>query len=40
MPNHHKDPFDRLIIAQSIVTKYAIVGIDKSFDSYSLERIW
>ena len=37
---HHRDPFDRLIIAQAIVEKIPIVGIDSVFDSYPIQRIW
>jgi len=37
---HHKDPFDRLIIAQAIVEKIAIVSSDTLFDSYPVTRLW
>ena len=37
---HHRDPFDRLIIAQSETEKMPIASIDKAFDAYSIERIW
>lgn len=40
LPFHHKDPFDRLIIAQSIVENLPIVSSDAAFDSYGIERIW
>lgn len=40
LPLHHRDPFDRLIIAQSLVEKMTIASIDKAFDAYSIERIW
>ncbi len=40
LPFHHRDPFDRLLIAQSIVEKVPIVSVDSKFDSYSIERIW
>jgi PIN domain nuclease of toxin-antitoxin system len=40
LPLHHRDPFDRLIIAQSMVEQIPIVGIDKVFDSYSVRRLW
>jgi PIN domain nuclease of toxin-antitoxin system len=36
---HHKDPFDRLIIAQSIVEDMAIVSKDRAFGSYPV-RLW
>lgn len=37
---HHKDPFDRLLIAQSVVEKIPIVSSDASFDAYGIQRIW
>ncbi|HNM33698.1 MAG TPA: hypothetical protein PKJ70_03865 [Chitinophagaceae bacterium] len=40
MTNHHKDPFDRMIISQSMVSKYQIISSDKLFDSYPVKRIW
>ena len=40
LPFHHKDPFDRLIISQSIVERMAIVTKDKAFESYPVEVIW
>lgn len=40
LPPFHKDPFDRLIIAQSLVTGYPVVGVDAAFDAYGVVRIW
>jgi len=40
MDFHHRDPFDRLIIAQSIVENLTIISIDKVFDKYNIKRIW
>jgi PIN domain nuclease of toxin-antitoxin system len=40
LPFHHRDPFDRLIIAQSQVERLPIVGIDGVFDLYGIERYW
>ena len=40
MPFHHKDPFDRLIIAQSIIENLPVVTADSAFDTYKIERIW
>lgn len=40
LPFHHRDPFDRLIIAQALVEELPIVGRDKSFDQYGVNRIW
>ncbi len=40
LPLHHKEPFDRLIIAQSITTKYKILSKDEWFESYGVQNIW
>lgn len=40
LPNHHRDPFDRLLIAQSMNEKLALVSIDEKFNSYNIERLW
>ena len=40
MPFHHRDPFDRLIVGQALVEKLPIVGRDKTFDIYGVQRIW
>jgi len=40
MPFRHRDPFDRLILAQALVEKLPVVGRDESFDRYGVERIW
>ena len=40
LPFHHKDPFNRLIIAQSVVESLLVVTSDAAFDLYKIERIW
>lgn len=40
LPFHHRDPFDRLLIAQSKVEQMTLVSIDSVFDSYSVNRLW
>jgi len=39
-PPGHKDPFDRLLIAQAIVEGIPIIGADAAFDAYPVRRIW
>ena len=39
-PFHHRDPFDRVIIAQAIVEELAIVSSDELFDDYPITRLW
>ena len=40
LPRHHSDPFDRLLIAQTISEKMSILSIDSAFDDYSVNRLW
>jgi PIN domain nuclease of toxin-antitoxin system len=40
LPVHHKDPFDRLLIAQAIIEGIALVSADAIFDLYSVQRLW
>jgi PIN domain nuclease of toxin-antitoxin system len=40
LPPHHKDPFDRLMIAQALVDGIPIVSVDGAFDPYGVTRIW
>jgi len=40
LPPHHKDPFDRMLIAQSLVERIRIVSIDTLFDAYGVTRLW
>lgn len=41
LPLHHRDPFDRQIIAQAIFENMRIVTPDVRFDAYAnLSRIW
>jgi PIN domain nuclease of toxin-antitoxin system len=38
--NHHRDPFDRLLIAQSIAEQMPILSADPHFQSYDVELLW
>ena len=40
LPVHHKDPFDRLLIAQAIVEKMTLVSSDKLFAKYDVDLLW
>jgi PIN domain nuclease of toxin-antitoxin system len=40
MPLHHRDPFDRLIVAQAITEGTPIVGVDPELDAYGVKRLW
>jgi PIN domain nuclease of toxin-antitoxin system len=40
LPLHHRDPFDRMIIAQSKSGGFTVISSDSSFDRYGVPRIW
>ncbi len=37
---HHRDPFDRLLAAQAIEDRMAIVSADPVFRKYGIPRVW
>ncbi len=39
LPYHHRDPFDRLIVAQAIVENLPLVSADGVLDAYPIARI-
>lgn len=40
LPGPHKDPFDRMLIAQAQAENLAIVSNDPVFDRYGVRRVW
>jgi len=40
LPPHHKDPFDRLLVAQVMVEQATLVSADEQLDSYGVARLW
>ena len=40
LPSHHRDPFDRLLIASAQVLGIPILTIDETFRRYPVEIIW
>ena len=40
LPGPHRDPFDRMLIAQAQGRSLAIVSVDSAFDSYAVQRLW
>ncbi len=40
LPFHHKDPFDRMLIAQALVEGIPLISCDVQFDAYGITRIW
>ena len=40
LPWHHRDPFDRMLIAQAMETGRALLSADSGLDPYGVKRIW
>lgn len=40
LPYHHRDPFDRLLVAQAMVEGLSLVSIDSVLDAYPIQRLW
>ena len=40
LPLIHRDPFDRLLIAQSLVEDLPIITSDGMFDAYAIQEVW
>jgi PIN domain nuclease of toxin-antitoxin system len=40
LPLHHRDPFDRMIVAQSFVENIPVLSSDEAFDAYGIQRFW
>ena len=40
LPDHHRDPFDRLLVAQSLAEKLPLITSDKALRMYPVEIIW
>ena len=37
---NHRDPFDRMLIVQSLRLGLPVVGVDANFDAYGVTRLW
>jgi PIN domain nuclease of toxin-antitoxin system len=40
LPFHHRDPFDRMLIAQALVENMRLLSRDSLFSAYDIERVW
>jgi PIN domain nuclease of toxin-antitoxin system len=40
LPAHHRDPFDRLLIAQAVIEKLALVVVDRALATNQVRMIW
>jgi PIN domain nuclease of toxin-antitoxin system len=39
LPFHHRDPFDRMLVAQSLAEKMPVISVDAAFDAYGVTRL-
>lgn len=40
LPFHHRDPFDRLLVAQAMSEKMTVISADAALSEYGIKRIW
>jgi len=40
LPFHHRDPFDRLLVAQALIEQIPLISSDLALDAYQVHRIW
>lgn len=40
LPFHHRDPFDRMMVAQALEDDLEMVSVDRTLDAYGIRRIW
>jgi PIN domain nuclease of toxin-antitoxin system len=40
LPLHHRDPFNRILVAQAINHALVLISRDPAFDAYSIQRVW
>lgn len=40
LPLHHKDPFDRLLVAQAMVNQIPLLSADQQLSAYDIKRLW
>ncbi len=40
LPGPPRDPFDRMLIAQSLIENLPLIGIERVFDRYGIQRLW
>ena len=40
LPGPHRDPFDRMLIAQAMLENLVLVSNERDFDAYGVSRLW
>jgi PIN domain nuclease of toxin-antitoxin system len=40
LPGPHRDPFDRMLIAQAMLEELVLISNERAFDAYGVRRLW
>jgi len=40
LPFHHRDPFDRMLVAQAVVEEMQLLSRDRRLSAYGIKRVW
>lgn len=40
LPDYHRDPFDRILIAQALARNIPLISNERVFDRYGVRRLW
>ena len=40
LPRHHRDPFDRILVAQALLEGLTLVSADATLDAFGIARLW
>lgn len=40
LPGPHRDPVDRMLIAQAVVDRLVLISNERAFDAYGVDRLW
>ena len=40
LPDHHRDPFDRLLVAQATAERLTLITCDKLIEPYGIATLW
>lgn len=40
MPFHHRDPFDRMLVAQALEGRHRLISADQALQKYDVEVLW
>jgi PIN domain nuclease of toxin-antitoxin system len=40
LPDHHRDPFDRILVSQAILEEMSLLSADSEIPRYPVEVVW